>query len=59
MKNVQSSCGERTRRTLRVGGAGHYLLGAEDGGLAVVGEDSDASLQHPHGGEGVAAAARS
>jgi len=55
--DLQSSCGECTRLTLRVGGAGDYLLGAEDGGLAVVGEDSDASLQHPHGGKGVAAAA--
>ena len=42
--------------TLRVGGAGDHLLGAQDRGLAVVGEDSDASLQHPHGGKGVAAA---
>lgn len=42
--------------TLRVVGTGDHLLRAEDGALAVVGQDSNTGLQHPHGGEGVAAA---
>lgn len=43
--------------TLRIFRAGHNLLGAEDGALTVIGDDSDARLQHSHGGKGVAAAA--
>ena len=42
--------------TLRVFRAGHHLLRAEDGSLAVVGEDPETRFQHAHGGKRVAAA---
>lgn len=43
--------------TLRIFRAGDHLLRAEDGSLAVVGEDSNTSFKHSHGGKGVAATA--
>lgn len=45
--------------TLRVLRTGDHLLWAEDWILGVVGEDSNTSFQHPHGGKGVAAPTRS
>lgn len=41
--------------TLRIFRTGDHLLWAEDRSIGVVREDSETSLQHSHGGEGVAA----
>lgn len=44
--------------TLRVFTTGDNLLCAEDGGLSVVGQDTNASLQHAHRCKGIATATR-